>query len=124
MFGTVCWGLLIPFFGTVLGAAVVLLMRREPGECLSRFLAGFAAGIMVAASVWSLLIPAMEQAEHMGRWSFVPAVAGVWCGVFFLRLLDGVISLVHTGERKADGRRKTSKKNEDDGTGCHIAQYS
>lgn len=63
-------GLLIPFAGTTLGAACVFFMRNNLGEMVQRALTGFAAGVMVAASIWSLLLPAMEQAADMGRWSF------------------------------------------------------
>lgn len=67
-------GLLIPFAGTTLGAACVFFLRNNLGEMVQRALTGFAAGVMVAASIWSLLLPAMEQAADMGRWSFVPSV--------------------------------------------------
>ena len=74
------WGILIPFFGTSLGAACVFFMRRALGDLVQRSLAGFAAGVMVAASVWSLLIPAMEQSEAMGKLAFLPATIGFWLG--------------------------------------------
>ena len=67
-------GIMIPFLGTVLGSACVFFMKKGMSERLQRALSGFAAGVMVAASVWSLLIPAIEYAENMGKWSFVPAV--------------------------------------------------
>ena len=70
------WGILIPFLGTLLGAACVFFMRRALGDLVQRSLAGFAAGVMVAASVWSLLIPAIEQSEKLGRFAFFPAFAG------------------------------------------------
>jgi ZIP family zinc transporter len=73
-------GLLIPFLGTALGAACVFFLKKEMGEGLQRALTGFAAGVMVAASVWSLLIPALEQASAWGTFAFVPAVAGFWAG--------------------------------------------
>ena len=81
-------GLLIPFAGTMLGAACVFFMRNNLSELVQRALTGFAAGVMVAASIWSLLLPAMEQASDMERWSFVPAVAGFWLGILFLLGLD------------------------------------
>lgn len=77
-------GLLIPFAGTTLGAACVLFVKKEMNVILQRALTGFAAGVMVAASVWSLLLPALSQASGMGRWSFVPAVVGFWAGIMFL----------------------------------------
>ena len=81
-------GLIIPFAGTSLGAACVLFVKKEMDVRLQRALTGFAAGVMVAASVWSLLLPALSQASHMGKWSFVPAVVGFWAGILFLLLLD------------------------------------
>lgn len=69
-------GLLIPFAGTALGSACVFFMRKPLGMSLQRSLTGFAAGVMTAASIWSLIIPAMEQASYMGKWSFVPVAVG------------------------------------------------
>jgi ZIP family zinc transporter len=80
----VLWGVLLPFLGTGIGAMSVLFLRREPDAALERPVSGFAAGVMVAASIWSLLEPAMEQSAAWGRWSFVPAAAGLWAGVLFL----------------------------------------
>ena len=71
----VIWGILIPFAGTALGSACVLFLKKKMNLLVQRSLTGFAAGVMVAASVWSLLIPAMEQAEAMGQWAFVPSVS-------------------------------------------------
>ena len=68
--------LLIPFLGTSLGAGCVFFLKERMNPMVQRSLTGFAAGVMVAASVWSLLVPAMEQAENMGRWAFLPAVIG------------------------------------------------
>ena len=89
------YGILIPFLGTTLGAACVFFLKKALSESLQRALTGFAAGVMVAASVWSLLIPAIEQASGMGRLSFAPAVIGFWCGILFLLLLDHVIPHLH-----------------------------
>lgn len=97
------FGLLIPFFGTVLGSACVFLMKKGMSDRLQRALSGFAAGVMVAASVWSLLIPAIEESEAMGNWSFVPAVVGFWIGVLFLLLLDHVIPHLHRNCEQAEG---------------------
>lgn len=91
MWGEVIQGIFIPFLGTSLGAVCVLFMKNKLSDSLKRAMSGFAAGVMVAASVWSLLIPAMEQSASMGRWAFVPAVSGFWIGVLFLLLLDRVI---------------------------------
>lgn len=76
--------LLLPFTGTALGATWVFLLGRSPYRCLN----GFAAGVMVAASIWSLLLPAMEHSAHYGPWAFFPALAGIWIGIGFLRILD------------------------------------
>ena len=80
----VFYGILIPFLGTSLGAACVFFMKHDMSERLSRILTGFAAGVMVAASIWSLLIPAMDQSEEMGKFAFIPAAAGFWGGILFL----------------------------------------
>ena len=87
-------GLMIPFLGTSLGAAAVFFMKHTFSENLSRALTGFAAGVMIAASVWSLIIPAIEQSEHMGRFSFLSAFIGFWLGILFLYLLDRIIPIV------------------------------
>ena len=99
------WGILIPFLGTSLGAACVFFMRRALGDLVQRSLAGFAAGVMVAASVWSLLIPAIEQSAALGRLSFLPAAVGFWIGVAFLLLLDRVIPHLHRNAGQAEGPR-------------------
>ena len=96
-------GVLLPFVGTTLGASGVFFLRRELNEHVQRALTGFAAGVMTAASVWSLLLPALEQAAEMGRWAFVPAVAGVWLGVLFLLGLDRLIPHLHRGSDEPEG---------------------
>ena len=96
-------GLLIPFLGTSLGAACVLPARRTLNDQVQRGLTGFAAGVMVAASVWSLLLPAMDQAAYMGKWAFLPAVLGFWGGVLFLLLLDHAVPHLHLGSDEAEG---------------------
>ncbi|EFB74837.1 ZIP family metal transporter [Subdoligranulum variabile] len=98
-------GLLIPFAGTTLGAACVFFMRNHLRESVQRALTGFAAGVMVAASIWSLLLPAMEQSAGLGPWSFVPAVAGFWLGVLFLLGLDQLIPHLHQHSPEAEGPR-------------------
>ena len=98
-------GLLIPFLGTAAGSACVFFMRRDLKQSLQRALTGFAGGVMTAASVWSLLIPAMQQSEGRGAWAFVPAAAGFWIGILFLLLLDRVIPHLHMFAEKAEGPR-------------------
>ena len=100
---SVFYGILIPFLGTSFGAACVFFMKNDMSERLSRILTGFAAGVMVAASIWSLLIPAMEQSEEMGKFAFVPAVAGFWGGILFLLLLDHIIPHLHRYSVSAEG---------------------
>ena len=99
----VFYGILIPFLGTSLGAACVFFMKHDMSERLSRILTGFATGVMVAASIWSLLIPAMDQSEEMGKFAFVPAVAGFWGGILFLLLLDHIIPHLHRYSVSAEG---------------------
>ena len=96
-------GIMIPFLGTALGAACVFFMKRSLGDLVQRSLAGFAAGVMVAASIWSLLIPAIEQSEDLGKLSFLPAFIGFWSGVLFLLLLDRLIPHLHVGSEQAEG---------------------
>ena len=99
----IAFGILLPWLGTSLGAACVFFMRGKMHRGLQRGLTGFAAGVMVAASIWSLLIPAMEQSEHMGVWAFVPAAVGFWLGILFLLLLDRLIPHLHANSKKAEG---------------------
>ena len=105
-------GILIPFAGTSLGAAMVLFMKKTLNRIVERALTGFAAGVMVAASIWSLLIPAIESSEAMGQFAFVPAVVGFWVGTLFLLLLDHVIPHLHLGETddEAEGIKTSWQK--------------
>ena len=97
------YGIAIPFLGTALGAACVFFMKKALSDRVQRALTGFAAGVMVAASVWSLLIPAMEQSAGMGKWAFVPAAVGFWLGILFLLLLDHIIPHLHQNSTQAEG---------------------
>lgn len=103
-------GILIPFLGTALGSACVLIMKNKMNPLLQRALTGFAAGVMVAASIWSLLIPAMEQAASMGQWAFVPAAAGFWLGILFLLFLDRTIPHLHMNSNRAEGPESRLQK--------------
>mgnify|MGYP005957528321 CR=1 FL=1 len=96
-------GILIPFLGTTAGAACVFFMKKSLGDLVQRSLAGFAAGVMVAASIWSLLIPAIEQSAALGKLAFFPAFAGFWLGVLFLLALDHLIPHLHVGSEQAEG---------------------
>lgn len=95
--------LTIPLIGTTAGAACVFFTQQAMGEFTRRLLSGFAAGVMVAASVWSLLIPAMDEAASMGPWAFIPAAVGFWLGILFLLLLDHVIPHLHQVGDDAEG---------------------
>lgn len=106
----VVWGLLLPFLGTSLGAACVFLMKGELNRQVQRALTGFAAGVMVAASIWSLLIPAMEQAEALEQPAFVPAVVGFWAGILFLLLLDHVVPHLHLNSKEAEGPKSSLQR--------------
>ena len=96
-------GILIPFLGTSLGAACVFFLKKTLSDAVQRALTGFAAGVMVAASVWSLLIPAIAQSAALGRWSFLPAVLGFWVGILFLLALDHIIPHLHAKSGQAEG---------------------
>ena len=93
----------LPFLGTVLGAAFVFFMKGSMNRTVQRILTGFAAGVMVAASIWSLIIPAMEQSEHMGKLAFLPAFIGVWGGFLFLLALDHIIPHLHLNSECPEG---------------------
>ena len=110
MQSSVIQGILIPFLGTTLGSACVLFMKKKLNPMLHRALTGFAAGVMVAASIWSLLIPAMEQAASMGKWSFIPAAAGFWLGILFLLILDRAVPHLHMNSSKAEGPKSNLQK--------------
>ncbi|NJE33835.1 ZIP family metal transporter [Megasphaera sp. SW808] len=103
-------GILIPFLGTTLGAACAYVVKGQLHQELQRTLMGFSAGVMTAASVWSLLIPAMEQAASWGKWAFIPAVAGFWIGVAMLLLLDRCVPHLHLNSDEPEGIRAHLKK--------------
>ncbi|MBR6094887.1 MAG: ZIP family metal transporter [Lachnospiraceae bacterium] len=103
-------GLLIPFAGTSLGSACVFFMKKQLGDKVQKALTGFAAGVMVAASVWSLIIPAMDQSENMGKLSFLPAFIGFWLGILFLLLLDSVIPHLHLNATQSEGPKSKLKR--------------
>ncbi len=103
-------GLLIPFIGTTAGAGCVFFLKRELGPLVQKSLLGFASGVMVAASVWSLLIPAMDMASDKGRLAFLPAAVGFLLGIGFLLLMDRVIPHLHRGSDCAEGIQCDIKK--------------
>ena len=107
---TVIWGLLIPFIGTAAGAACVFFLKKDLRAGVQRALNGFAAGVMVAASIWSLIVPAIEQSADKGRWAFLPAFAGFWLGILFLLLLDHIIPHLHRSLNQTEGPKSRLPK--------------
>ncbi len=107
---TIFIGLIIPFIGTTLGAACVLFLQNELKPVIQKSLLGFAAGVMVAAAIWSLLIPAMEMSEGMGKLAFLPAAVGFLLGIAFLLLLDRMIPHLHLGSDEEEGPKSSLKK--------------
>ena len=103
-------GLLLPFIGTTLGAATIFLMKDQINPKVQKAMLGFASGVMVAASVWSLLIPAMNMSEDMGKFAFVPAAVGFLLGIAFLLALDQLIPHLHLGCDEAEGPRCKMKR--------------
>ncbi|CVI73091.1 Zinc transporter ZupT [Clostridiales bacterium CHKCI001] len=103
-------GLLIPFIGTTLGAACVFFQKGELKPLVQKALLGFASGVMVAASVWSLLIPSMDMSEHMGKLAFIPAAVGFLIGIGFLLLMDHVVPHLHLGSEHSEGPKCELKK--------------
>jgi len=103
-------GLLIPFLGTTLGSAMVFFMKNKMNAKLEKILLGFASGVMVAASVWSLLLPSIEMAEEQGVTSWIPASLGFLLGIFFLLLLDSLIPHLHLGSDAPEGLKSKMKK--------------
>ena len=134
MIASIAQGLLIPFAGTSLGSACVFFLRKTLNKQIQRALTGFAAGVMVAASIWSLLLPAIEQSESMGKLSFIPAVVGFWIGIFFLLFLDHVTPHLHLNSKESEGPKKNFsrttrrsgafKKNNDACPGSDLTQYT
>lgn len=103
-------GLLIPFLGTTLGAACVFFLKDELNPLVQKGLLGFASGVMVAASVWSLLIPAIDMSGDMGKFAFVPAAVGFALGMAFLFAMDRIIPHLHLNEEKPEGLPSQLKK--------------
>ena len=104
------YGILIPFLGTSLGAACVFFMKTALSDRVQHMLTGFASGVMVAASIWSLLIPAIDQSAGMGALAFLPAFVGFWIGVLFLLALDHLIPHLHAGSEQTEGPKSQLRK--------------
>lgn len=103
-------GLLIPFVGTALGAAMVFFMKNKMNEKIEKLLLGFAAGVMIAASVWSLLIPSIEMSVEQGKIAWIPASVGFLFGILFLFILDSLIPHIHLKSNKPEGLKAKLKK--------------
>ena len=101
---------MIPFLGTSLGSACVFFMKKELSVTVQKSLTGFASGVMVAASIWSLIIPAMEQSRGMGKLSFMPAAVGFWTGILFLLALDSFVPHLHLNSDSAEGVKSRLKR--------------
>lgn len=109
--GNTVIGVLIPFAGTVLGASMVLFFKKELGPRFQKTLLGFASGVMIAASVWSLLLPSIEKAAEEGFIPWLPAAVGFTLGMAFLLLIDSLIPHLHRNAKKAEGLHSNAKKN-------------
>ena len=103
-------GVLVPFIGTSLGSFMVFFMKDKINAKIEKILLGFAGGVMIAASIWSLIIPAIDQSEGLGMWSFVPAAVGIILGVLFLFVLDTIIPHLHVNSEKSEGVQSKCKK--------------
>ena len=102
--------LLIPFIGTSLGAAAVFLMKNKVSPRIEKTLLGFASGVMIAASIWSLLIPSMEMAEEQGKIAWLPALIGFFAGVLFLLAIDSIVPHLHLNADKPEGVKSRFSK--------------
>ena len=103
-------GVVIPFLGTILGSSLVFFMKKELNIKIEKILLGFAAGVMTAASVWSLLIPSMNMSSDMNKLSFIPAAVGFLLGMFFLLLLDTFIPHLHVNSKEPEGVKSKLKR--------------
>lgn len=103
-------GILIPFLGTTLGAAMVFLMKKELNSKVEKALLGFASGVMIAASIWSLIIPSIDMSSSYGKLSFIPAAIGFLLGVIFLLLMDIIVPHFHLNSDEPEGMKSKLKK--------------
>ena len=106
----VFWGILIPFVGTTLGSAMAFFMKNKINSKVEKVLLGFASGVMIAASIWSLLIPSIDMAEEQGRIAWWPAAIGFLLGIVFLLVLDSMIPHLHLNSDKPEGVKAKLKK--------------
>ena len=103
-------GLLIPFIGTTLGAGMVFLMKKKMNTKVEKLLLGFASGIMIAASIWSLIVPSIDMAKEQNIIAWIPAASGFLLGVFFLLILDSLIPHLHLKSNQPEGIKSKLKK--------------
>ena len=106
----VFWGLVIPFIGTTLGSAMVFFMKNKINNKVEKILLGFASGVMIAASIWSLLIPSIDMANEQGLIAWIPATVGFLLGMFFLLVLDSIIPHLHLNSSKPEGIKSKLQK--------------
>lgn len=104
-------GLTLPFIGTTLGASLVFFLKDKINNKLQKVLLGFASGVMIAASIWSLIIPSIDMSSELGKWSFAPAAIGFLLGILFLLFLDTVIPHLHINSTDPEGPKSNLKKN-------------
>ena len=104
------WGLAIPFLGTTLGSAMVFFMKNKINNKIEKLLLGFASGVMIAASIWSLIMPSIDMAEEQGVISWIPATIGFLLGIFFLLILDSIIPHLHLNSNEPEGMKTKIKK--------------
>ena len=106
----IIYGLLIPFIGTTLGSATVFLMKNKINIKIEKILLGFASGVMIAASIWSLIIPSINMSQEQGKIGWIPAAIGFLFGIVFLLILDTVIPHMHLESQKQEGMKSKLKK--------------
>lgn len=107
----IVWGLAIPFIGTTLGAAMVFFMKNKMNSKIEKMLLGFSAGVMIAASVWSLLIPAIDKAEEQNIIAWIPAAVGFLLGILFLLIIDNIIRHFHLERNNIESNEDIELKN-------------
>ena len=107
---TILIGITIPFVGTILGSFLVFFIKNNVNERLEKVLLGFAAGVMIAASIWSLITPSINMSESLGKLSFLPAAIGFLLGIFFMLILDSVIPHLHVNSEEPEGLKSKLKK--------------
>lgn len=106
----IIFSIIIPFIGTILGASCVFFMKGPMKSSVQKAFSGFAAGVMISAAIWSLILPSFDAASSMGKLSFIPVIVGLWLGFLFLMILDKVIPHVHIDKDETEGPKCNLKK--------------